>query len=42
VWIAMPRGSHTPRIDYPPVTMVQMTGESYSAGIEEVLWIFRS
>ena len=37
VWIAMPRGSHTPRIDYPPVTMVQMTGESYSAGIEEVL-----
>ena len=37
VWIAMPRGSHTPRIDYPPVTMVQMTGESYSAGVEEVL-----
>ena len=24
VWIAMPRGSHTPRIDYPPVKMVQM------------------
>ena len=37
VWIAMPRGSHTPRIDYPPVTMVQMTGASYSAGIEGVV-----
>jgi len=37
VWIAMPRGSHTPKIDYPPVTMVQMTGECYSAGIEEAV-----
>jgi predicted transcriptional regulator of viral defense system len=37
VWIAMPRGSHTPRIEYPPVRMVQMTGESYSGGIEEVV-----
>ena len=34
VWIAMPRGSHTPKIDYPPVKMVQFTGESYSEGIE--------
>jgi predicted transcriptional regulator of viral defense system len=23
IWIAMPRGSHLPRIDYPPVKMVQ-------------------
>jgi predicted transcriptional regulator of viral defense system len=36
VWIAMPRGSHPPRIDYPPVKMVQFTGDAYSAGIEEV------
>ena len=36
VWIAMPRGSHTPKIDYPPVKMVQFAGEAYSAGIEEV------
>ncbi|MBQ0920569.1 type IV toxin-antitoxin system AbiEi family antitoxin domain-containing protein [Hydrogenophaga aromaticivorans] len=36
VWIAMPRGSHPPRIDYPPIKMVQFTGEAYSAGIEEV------
>lgn len=34
VWIAMPRGSHKPRIDYPPLKMVQFTGEAYSEGIE--------
>ncbi len=37
LWIAMPRGSHVPRIDYPPIKMVQMTGDVYSAGIEEHL-----
>ena len=37
VWIAMPRGSHTPRIDYPPIRMVQFSGEAYSEGIEVVL-----
>ena len=36
VWIAMPRGSHVPRIAYPPIKMVQFTGEAYTAGIEEV------
>lgn len=36
IWIAMPRGSHPPRVDYPPVKMVQFTGDTYSAGIEEV------
>ena len=36
VWIAMPRGSHSPRIDYPPIKMVQFTGEAFSAGVEEV------
>lgn len=34
VWIAMPRGSHVPKMDYPPVKMVQFTGEAYSEGIE--------
>ena len=34
VWIAMPRGSHVPRIDYPPIRMVQMTGEAYAQGVE--------
>ena len=36
IWIAMPRGSHVPRIDYPPIKMVQMTGDVYSEGIEMV------
>lgn len=35
VWIAMPRGSHVPRLDYPPLKMVQMTGDVYTAGVEE-------
>lgn len=34
VWIAMPRGSHVPQIAYPPVKMVQFSGEAYSEGIE--------
>lgn len=34
VWIAMPQGSHAPRLDYPPVKMVQFSGEAYSQGIE--------
>jgi len=34
VWIAMPRGSHVPKIDYPPVKMIQSTGAAYAAGIE--------
>ena len=37
IWIAMPRGSHVPGIDYPPIKMVQMTGDAYTAGIEEHL-----
>lgn len=36
IWIAMPRGSHAPRLDYPPIKMVQFTGEAYTAGVEEV------
>ncbi|MHB8166686.1 MAG: type IV toxin-antitoxin system AbiEi family antitoxin domain-containing protein [Sulfuricella sp.] len=34
IWIAMPRGSHTPRIDYPPIKMIQFSGEAYAQGIE--------
>jgi predicted transcriptional regulator of viral defense system len=36
VWIAMPQGSHTPKMDYPPVKMVQMTGAAFSEGIEVI------
>ena len=35
VWIAMPRGSHLPRIDWPPIQMVQMAGDVRAEGIEE-------
>lgn len=34
LWIAMPRGSHAPRIDYPPIKMIQFSGESFTQGIE--------
>lgn len=34
IWIAMPRGSHTPKIDYPPVKMIQFADEAYAQGIE--------
>ncbi|KTD61863.1 type IV toxin-antitoxin system AbiEi family antitoxin domain-containing protein [Legionella spiritensis] len=36
VWIAMPRGSHTPKIDYPPVKMIQYSKEVYEEGIETI------
>ncbi|WP_421793669.1 type IV toxin-antitoxin system AbiEi family antitoxin domain-containing protein [Hydrocarboniphaga effusa] len=36
VWITMPRGSHIPKLDYPPLRMIQAAGEAYSAGIEVV------
>lgn len=35
IWIAMPRGSHVPRLDYPPVKMLQISGEAYTTGVEE-------
>lgn len=34
VWIAMPKGSHTPKMNYPPLKMVQYSDESFSEGIE--------
>lgn len=36
VWIAMPQGSHAPKMDYPPVKMVQFSGEAFAQGIEVV------
>ena len=32
----MPQGSHTPKMDYPLVKMVQFSGEAYAQGIEVV------
>lgn len=34
VWIAMPRGSHAPKLDYPPIKMIQSTGDGLRKGIE--------
>ncbi|MCX7162654.1 MAG: type IV toxin-antitoxin system AbiEi family antitoxin domain-containing protein [Rhodocyclales bacterium] len=34
VWIGMPRGSHAPKIDYPPLKMVQFSGDAYEYGVE--------
>ena len=36
IWIAMPQGSHTPKLDYPPVKMVQFSGDAFCEGIEVV------
>jgi predicted transcriptional regulator of viral defense system len=37
VWIAMPHGSRKPRIDYPPLQMIRLTGKTYSEGINTVV-----
>lgn len=34
VWIALPQGSHAPRMDYPPVKLIQYTGDAFAQGIE--------
>jgi predicted transcriptional regulator of viral defense system len=34
VWIAMPRGSHAPRIAYPPIRMIQVAKPSMEDGLE--------
>ncbi|MGE3567286.1 MAG: type IV toxin-antitoxin system AbiEi family antitoxin domain-containing protein [Gammaproteobacteria bacterium] len=34
IWIAMPRGSHAPRLEHPTVKMVQFSGAGYERGIE--------
>ena len=34
IWIAMPRGSHVPKLDYPPIKMIQCSANIYSIGVE--------
>jgi len=34
VWIALPRGSHAPKVDYPPVKLIQYSGDAFTQGIE--------
>ena len=34
VFIALEKGAETPRIDYPPISVHRLSGESFTAGIE--------
>lgn len=34
IWIALPQGSRAPRLDYPPLKLIQTTGEAFTEGIE--------
>lgn len=34
VWIAMPQGSHPPKIDYPPIKMIQCTSTHFAEGMD--------
>lgn len=34
VWIALPQGSHAPKMDYPPVKLIQYSGDAFTQGIE--------
>lgn len=36
VWIALPEGTQTPAIDYPPLRIVRLRGAAYSEGIETI------
>jgi predicted transcriptional regulator of viral defense system len=34
VWIALPAGTHAPRIAYPPLRVVRLSGRAFTAGID--------
>ena len=34
VWIALPKGSHAPKFDYPAIKMIQYSGDAFGQGIE--------
>ncbi len=35
LWMALPRGAWASNVNYPPMRFVRMSGDAYSAGIEE-------
>jgi predicted transcriptional regulator of viral defense system len=35
IWLAIPHKAHFPRIDYPPLRIVRMSGEAMTQGIDE-------
>ena len=37
IWIAMPHGSRKPKIAYPPIEIIRLTGKTYSEGINTVV-----
>lgn len=37
VWLAIENKAHRPKIDFPPVQLVYMSGEAFTSGIEEHL-----
>lgn len=36
IWLVIPHKAHTPRMDYPPLRIVRMSGEAMARGIDEV------
>lgn len=36
VWLAIPHKAHPPKLDYPPLRIVHMSGKSMTAGIESL------
>jgi predicted transcriptional regulator of viral defense system len=36
IWLAIPHKAHAPRIDYPPLRIVRMSGEAMTQGVELV------
>ena len=34
VWIALPKGSHAPKMDHPPLKLIQYSGDAFTQGIE--------
>ncbi len=37
VWVAVPLRANTPRLDYPPIRAVHLSGNAFAAGVEEQL-----
>lgn len=36
IWIAVPKGGHTPKIDAPTLKIVQFTGDALTEGVEKI------
>jgi len=35
LWMALPRGAWAPTVEYPPMRIIRISGEAFTAGIEE-------